>query len=135
MNKVYPTIQRPIITPGPAQVQKNNNLANQPVNRDGTVNRGSFAQLLEQELDKGEGIKFSKHAEQRLETRNIRLSEQQLQDISQAVSRAQQKGVRDSLILMQDMAFIVNVPSRVVVTAMDGTKDNIFTNIDGAVIL
>jgi flagellar operon protein len=134
MNKIYPSIQRPIVTPEPSQIHRSKNQDIQATNPS-TAAKSALSQLLEQELEKGKEIRFSKHAEQRLEIRNIRLSEQQLQEISQAVNRAQQKGIRDSLILMQDMAFIVNIPSRVVVTAMDGTKDNIFTNIDGAVIL
>ena len=129
-NRIYPNIQRPIIPVGIARDQKKP----MPVNQN---ERGSFANLLEQELDKTQDVRFSKHAEQRLETRNIQLTNEQMQEINMAVDKAEKKGIRDSLILMKDMAFIVNIPSRVVVTAMDeqGIKENVFTNIDGAVIL
>ncbi|MBE3101382.1 MAG: hypothetical protein IMZ47_03830 [Firmicutes bacterium] len=129
MNRINPIIQSPTVATGTVQ----NGV--QAVRIEG--HQGSFARLLDQELVKGQGIRFSKHAEQRLETRNIQLSVQQMQDINSAVERAEQKGIKDSLILMKDMAFIVNVPSRVVVTAIDGQgmKENIFTNIDGAVII
>jgi flagellar operon protein len=52
------------------------------------------------------------------------------------VDRAEEKGARDSLVLLRDMAFIVSVSNRTVVTAMDGErlKENVFTNIDSAVI-
>ena len=61
----------------------------------------------------------------------------QLKDkINQAVDRASEKGVKDSLVIVDDMAFIVNVKNRVVVTAVNNEelKKNVFTNIDGAVI-
>jgi len=52
------------------------------------------------------------------------------------VTRADEKGAKDSLVLLRDLAFIVNVKNRTVVTAVDGEhlKDNVFTNIDSAVI-
>lgn len=129
-NRIYPNIQRPIIPVDITRDQKKS----MPVNQN---ERGSFASFLEQELDKTREVRFSKHAEQRLETRNIQLTNEQMQEIGLAVDKAEKKGIRDSLILMKDMAFIVNIPSRVVVTAMDeqGIKENVFTNIDGAVIL
>ncbi|NLU10275.1 MAG: flagellar protein, partial [Tepidanaerobacter acetatoxydans] len=57
--------------------------------------------------------------------------------INNAVDKAEQKGVRESLILMNDMAFVVSIKNRTVITAMNGdsVKENVFTNIDGAVIL
>lgn len=98
---------------------------------------GSFQELLDKELSRRGGVTFSKHAEQRLETRNIHLTPGELEAIAKAVNRAAESGIRDSLILMKDMAFIVNVPGRVVVTAMSGesAKESVYTNIDGAVVL
>ena len=82
-------------------------------------------------------VKFSKHAANRLSTRNIELSDTQMQRLEEGTRRAGEKGIRDSLVLVDSLAFIVNVPSSTVVTAMDQseTKENIFTNIDGAVIV
>ena len=83
-----------------------------------------------------EAIKFSKHAASRLEDRNIVMTNEQLERLNEGTARAQQKGIKDSLVMVDSLAFIVNVPNRTVVTAMDQTdaNDNIFTNIDGAVI-
>ena len=82
-------------------------------------------------------LKFSKHASQRLESRNISLSEEQNARLEDGVEQAHAKGIKDSLVLVDSLAFIVNVPSKTVVTAMDQTEtqSNIFTNIDGAVIM
>lgn len=80
-------------------------------------------------------MKISKHAAMRLETRNITLDAQRLEKLKSAVDRAQAKGVRDSLVVMDDVALVVNIPNRTVITAMnrDELKENVFTNIDGAV--
>lgn len=96
----------------------------------------SFSQLLEKQLT-SQTLRFSKHATQRLESRQITLSENDMARLNQAVNQAAQKGGRDSLILMNRTAFLVNVPNRTVVTAMDGEsmKGNVFTNIDSAVIV
>ena len=93
----------------------------------------SFEDVLRQQQQ----LKFSKHASQRLESRNISLSEEQNARLEDGVEQAHAKGIKDSLVLVDSLAFIVNVPSKTVVTAMDQTEtqSNIFTNIDGAVIM
>ena len=102
----------------------------------GTANSvGSFDQVLNQTLG---GVKFSQHASQRLQTRNINLSNDQMNQLKSAVDKAAQKGARESLILMNnDLALVVSVTNRTVITAMDGAsiRDNVFTNIDSAVIV
>jgi len=98
----------------------------------------TFDRLLNREIQRQSGLKFSAHAVKRLESRNIHLSEQQRLRLSQAVEEAARKGVRDSLILLNRLAFIVNVKNRTVITAMDQAQmqeKGIFTNIDGAMIL
>lgn len=82
-------------------------------------------------------LKFSKHAAQRLESRGISLSEEQNTRLQSGVKKASAKGINESLVLVDSLAFIVNVPNKTVVTAMDQTEtqSNIFTNIDGAVII
>ena len=94
----------------------------------------SFGRILDQELS---GVKFSQHALQRLSSRNIKLDGSDLAKLSDAVDKAAQKGARDSLILMNNLALVVSVKNRTVITAMDGNniKDNVFTNIDSAVIV
>ena len=103
----------------------------------GTLDGTSFEEIFKQKLQSGSEIKFSKHASQRLDERNIVLSENQSQRLEEGVLKASEKGITDSLVLVDDLAFIVNVPNQTVVTAMDQTKseENIFTNIDGAVIV
>jgi len=79
-------------------------------------------------------VLFSKHAALRLDSRDIKLSDDQIARLGTAIGRAQEKGIRDSLVLMDDVALVVNVRSRTVITAMN-RQDNVFSNIDGAVII
>lgn len=94
-----------------------------------------FENILQQAIDKSSGVKFSKHAEMRMQARNIDLTQNQRDKINSAVSIAQQKGVKDSLVILDNMAFVVNVPSKTVITAVNNNelKENVFTNIDGAI--
>ncbi len=92
----------------------------------------SFESIFQRELEK---IKFSNHAVKRLETRNIQLSDEEITKIQSAVEKAELKGSKDSLVMMSDTAFIVNIPNKTVVTALPlgNGGDNIFTNIDSVV--
>ena len=96
----------------------------------------SFDEVLRAKQHEMEPIKFSKHAANRLNDRNISLSAEQSRRLADGVTKAGEKGINESLVLVDTLAFIVNVPNKTVVTAMDQTSagDNIFTNIDGAVI-
>ena len=106
------------------------------------VGENSFASVLNKvntlsDINNSEDtVKFSKHALNRLSMRNIELTQNQMERLSRGKAEAGEKGIKDSLILVDQLAFIVNVPSGTVVTAMDQTenKSNVFTNIDGAVI-
>ncbi|MDQ0113080.1 TIGR02530 family flagellar biosynthesis protein [Paenibacillus harenae] len=82
-------------------------------------------------------LKFSHHAEIRMQQRGIKLQPESLTKIMNAVEDAASKGAKDSLIVFRDIAMIVNVPSRTVVTALDGgqMQSNVFTQIDSAVII
>ena len=82
-------------------------------------------------------LKFSAHASQRLTDRKITLSPTTLQKVSDAVEKAEAKGIEDTLVLTPEAALIVNVKNRTVITAMDknSLNGNVFTNIDGAVII
>ncbi len=97
-------------------------------------NGKTFEEVFRQ---KSEGLKFSKHAGERLATRNINLTDSQIQRLEEGTQKASEKGIKESLMIMDNMAFIVNVTNSTVITAMDQTdkKENIFTNIDGAVII
>lgn len=82
-------------------------------------------------------LKFSHHAQQRIQQRGIRLQPETIADIGKAVDQAAAKGAVDSLIIGKDFAMIVNVPSRTVITALDKAqmKGNVFTQIDSAVFV
>ncbi|NLU51838.1 MAG: flagellar biosynthesis protein [Clostridiaceae bacterium] len=98
-------------------------------------NGSEFSAILNQQLSEVRQVKMSKHAAMRLEARNINLSSEQLERLNNAVDKASSKGVRDTLVIMDDVAFVVNVHNRTVITAVNQSelKDNVFTNIDGAV--
>ncbi len=94
----------------------------------------SFQEVLNAKVE--QKVKFSKHANQRLENRNIALSEDQLERLNQGVGQARTKQIQESLVMMDNLAFIVNVKNNTVITAMEqGESGQVFTNIDGAVIV
>lgn len=97
----------------------------------------SFRQILEQVGNRNDTVSFSRHANERLSSRNIRLNEEQMQRLNEGVKQAKEKSIQESLVMMDNIAFIVNVKNNTVITAMDqNTNDsNVFTNIDGAVIV
>ena len=88
-------------------------------------------------LNRQKGWKFSKHAGERLEQRDIRLSDEQMTRLEEGTEKAILKGIKESLVIVDDLSFIVNTRNRTVITAMDqnNNEDNIYTNIDGAVII
>ena len=109
------------------------------VNRTGQSSDISFEEILRQKqgLTETSELKFSKHAAMRLESRNINLTDEQNVRLESGVQKASEKGINESLVLVDSLAFIVNVPNKTVVTAIDQQEatENIFTNIDGAVII
>ena len=96
----------------------------------------TFAEILEERIEAAGNLRFSKHAAQRLFDRNISLTNSQLVRLTEGTDRAMSKGISDTLVMVDNLAFIVNTGSSTVVTAMDSseTKGNVFSNIDGAVI-
>lgn len=97
---------------------------------------GSFLQMLENMQNEESEIHFSKHALERLANRHVTLAAGDMQKLNSAVVKAAGHGLHDSLVLLGSLAFIVDVPGKTVVTAMqmNDRQDQIFTNIDGAVI-
>ena len=79
-------------------------------------------------------VRFSKHATRRLETRNITMTKEQQVRLEQAVDQAEKKGMKESLVMVDDLAFILNVKNKTIVTAVNDTSNAVFTNIDGAII-
>lgn len=112
-----------------------NELNNPNVNKTKEKTQSSFDDILKGKINETSDVKFSKHAQMRLETRNIKITESQKQKISNALDKAEEKGVRDSLVMVDDIALVVNVKNRTVITAVNSNelKENVFTNIDGAV--
>jgi len=99
-------------------------------------NQTTFDQVLAQQLS---GVQFSQHALQRMESRNITLGKNDLLKLNNAIDKAAQKGAKESLVLMNNnnVALVVSVKNKTVITAMDSInmKENVFTNIDSAVII
>lgn len=95
----------------------------------------SIAEVLESK--KSGQLKFSKHAGNRLSERNINLTDEQMKRLEDGTERAGAKGIKESLVILDNYAFIVNTGNKTVITAMDQNyeEDNIYTNIDGAVII
>lgn len=92
----------------------------------------SFGDLFEQEINK---LRFSAHAQSRLTSRDVQLSDEDLRRIDTAIQRVQDKGGTETLVLLRDMAFVVSVPNKTVITAMqkNDNEPTVFTNIDSAV--
>lgn len=106
--------------------------------RTGSEHTSTFAEQLRRARESdASGFKLSAHAQERIEQRAISLTATQQQSISEALFQLEAKGSRDALLIRGDAAFIVNVPSRTVVTAVDTAelKERIFTQIDSALML
>lgn len=93
----------------------------------------SFAEVLNGQT---QAVRFSRHAQERMVSRGISMSPEQLARLNQAVASVEAKGGRDSLVLLDNNALVVSVKNQTVVTVVDkeGLKGNVFTNIDSAII-
>ena len=93
--------------------------------------------ISDSDIDASKKLKFSKHAGARLDERDIQLSDEQMTRLEEGTEKAISKGIKESLVIVDDLSFIVNTKNRTVITAMDqnNNDDNIYTNIDGAVII
>jgi flagellar operon protein len=82
-------------------------------------------------------LKFSNHAVERMQTRGVKFSPEDMQRLGEAVQKARAKGSKDSLVLMNDNALIVSVKNNTVVTVVDKSslKENVFTNIDSTIVM
>jgi flagellar operon protein len=99
------------------------------------ANSPSFADALAKTSAESGEVRFSNHAQKRLESREIQLSEENVNRLSDAIDKAEKRGGKNSLVLVDDLAFIVNVRDRLVVTAMDAGQrgEGVFTQIDSVV--
>lgn len=102
-----------------------------------TVSGASFETLLKEQLNRNDTLQFSKHAQERVNQRGIQITEGLLENLNNAVSKAREKGAKDVVIFDAQHAFIVNIPNNMVVTTIAGSeiKENVFTNIDSAVMI
>ena len=121
--KINPTQNDP-------RVERTQNNGAHPQNNT-PVNGPSFADTLADV----QSVRFSNHAQKRLQVRNINLNDDGLSRLANAVDKAEKRGGKESLVLMDNLAFIVNVKERLVVTAMDDQKrgEGVFTQIDSVV--
>ncbi|MBY0088783.1 flagellar protein [Brevibacillus sp. M2.1A] len=103
-------------------------------------NNTLFQQYLTESIGavtKAEPLSFSQHAVNRLQERGITLERQQMERLESAVEKAAAKGARESLIMMDNVAYVVSIVNRKIITAVDdgSMKDNVFTNIDSAIFV
>jgi len=96
-----------------------------------TGNAVDFKDVFSEELNK---LKFSGHAQTRMVSRDISLDEDQMLRLEQTIDKIEEKQGNNSLIIMDDTAFIVNIPNRTVITLFgkEQIQDNVITNIDSA---
>lgn len=105
------------------------------VNQKAENNSGDSGKSFDRVLfDTADQIKFSKHAAKRLEMRNISISDEQKARLEDAADQAMEKGMTESLVMVDNLAFILNVRNKTIVTAVNDTANAVFTNIDGAII-
>ena len=118
------------IQTSPIQAGQPSQTEGQPAQKPRETSGASFSETLSQR------VRFSNHAQKRLERRNINLTDDGISRLAEAVEKAEKRGGQESLVLVDDLAFIVNVQERLVVTAMDRNKsgDGVFTQIDSVVI-
>ena len=111
-------------------------LNNRPEIRTPADKTRSFAEVFANKQTEDRELKFSKHAANRLSERNIELSDKVMDRLQAGTVAAEQKGINESLVMVDQLAFIVNVKNQTVITALDknDSNGNVFTNIDGAVI-
>ena len=122
------------------RISPNNNIRPNQVNdviRRNGAGGADFQTLLNEQLKQNDNLKFSKHAQERIDQRGIEVSDTLVESLEEAVSKARDKGAKDVVIIDSKGAFLVNVPNNTVITTMSvhEMKENIFTNIDSAVVI
>ena len=93
--------------------------------------------VLDNKISEKSGLRFSAHALKRLENRNIHLGENEMSRLQNGIDKIEKKGGKSSVILLDDMAYIVSVRNKTIVTALgkEATKANVFTNVDSVAIV
>ena len=100
------------------------------------TNQSSFSQMLNH-YNTIEPLKISKHASERMQLRDISISDQEWNVITEKVSEAKQKGVKQPLVILDQATLIISAANNTVITALDRqeAKEQLFTNIDGTIVL
>ncbi|KXS49961.1 MULTISPECIES: TIGR02530 family flagellar biosynthesis protein [Halanaerobium] len=121
----------------PIQPLKRTEQQNKAAQKNKNPNSPSFKDILGEKMNGKNELSFSKHAQKRIKSRAIPVSKTELDKLSTGVEKARDKGARDSLVMVNDVAYIVSVENNTVVTAVDEASmdDNVFTNIDSAVFM
>ena len=109
--------------------------ANRPLESAGSDN--AFKELLEQKIREESQVSFSKHAIERVVERGVDVSSEKIERLNEGIRMAEEKGLKEPLILLGSTAFVVNVKNNKVVTVVneDSLKGTVFTNIDGTVMI
>jgi flagellar operon protein len=120
-------------------IQQIGNVTKSPTKPGQVIKQGNknFQSILNKQLEQSLELKFSKHATDRLASRDITLNGNQMERLTKGVESARDKGIKESLMVMDNISLIVNVENSTVITALDSeeSKEHVFTNIDGAVLL
>lgn len=113
-----------------------NDIAKKTQRQNNVKGQVTFNQVLSQQLLEKEELTFTKHASMRLNARDINFSDEQMTRINEGVKEAEKKGIKDSLLLIDDVALVVNVKNKTVITAVKKEQQNqIFSKIDGAILI
>ena len=101
------------------------------------LKKTNFDEILKKEVNKEDSFVLSNHAHERLRERNIVLNQQDMKNINEGINIGDKKRCKEIVILYKDIALVTNIKNRTIITAMtkDESKGNVFTNIDGMIIL
>ena len=121
--------------PFSVQLGRVNGVGQEPAKPASTANKPVQGPSFMETLEGVQGVRFSNHAIKRLQSREINLNSENVNRLSDAIDKAEKRGGRSSLVMVDDLAFIVNVHDRTVVTALDTNQrgEGVFTQIDSVV--
>lgn len=133
MDDIHLNIYTPVVTGKPQTAPT----AKRESDSDQSDEQKSFSDVLSDTINRNSEVNFSKHAVKRVTQHKLELTEDSISRLNEGVKIASEKNLEEPLILVGGMAFLVNVPNNTVITAInnDDTKGNVFTNIDGTVII
>ena len=116
------------------------NFPSKKIDSDLPKNLETFNNFLKKKMDINDsdtGVILSGHAKKRLEERNLTMDGDEFLKIRDGINKLKQKGGKDSLIVTNQAAYIVDVDKQTVVTAMDKNDmaENVFTKIDSTLFI